>query len=142
MADPQIVTTLRDKQRSILSAISSYERELDKARRDLGNVNAVLAMYGRETDPEGLTAHMSIAKVFKRGEIFALCAKALDAAPEGLDTRELAAFVLREKGADADDAILRRTIAYNIIQIMGSRLKRGSVQSPGKRGNVRLWNVV
>jgi hypothetical protein len=79
--------------------------------------------------------------VFKRGEIFAICRKALEAAPEGLDTRQLAAIVLRERGLDANDIVLRRSIAYNIIQTLGSRLKRGTIASPGKRGNVRVWRA-
>ena len=142
MSDPQIIVTLQDKQREIQASIVSYERALDIARRDLANVNAVLAMYGRESDPEGWQAHMSVAKVFRRGEIFAICKQALEANPDGLDTRQLAQIALREKGMDADDVILRRTLAYNIVQIMGSRLKRGSIGSPGKSGGVRVWRSV
>jgi hypothetical protein len=102
MAEQHIVTTLRDKQRAIQSAIANYERELGKARRDLANVNAVLAMYARDENPKCTAANVSVAMVFKRGEIFAICRKALEAAPEGLDTRQLAAIVLRERGLDAN----------------------------------------
>lgn len=98
-------------------------------------------MYGREIDPEGAHAHMSFAKVFARGEIFAICKKALDAAPDGLDTRQLAVILLQAKGLDADDHIMRRNVAYNIVQIMGNRLKRGSVASNGKQNGVRMWRL-
>ena len=141
MAESQVVTTLRDKQRAIQGAITSYERALEAARRDLANVNAVLAMYGRETDPEGWHAHMSVAKVFARGEIFSICKKALDAAPGGLDTRQLAVIILQAKGLDDNDRIMRRNVAYNIVQIMGNRLKRGSISSSGKRNGVRVWRL-
>ncbi|MGO8739384.1 hypothetical protein [Rhodoblastus sp.] len=140
MADPHVISALRDKQRAIQGAIISYERALDEARRDLANVNAVLAMYGRETDPEGWQAHMSVAKVFARGEVFAICKKALDDAPDGLDTRQLAVILLQAKGLDENDRIMRRNVAYNIVQIMGNRLKRGSITSKGKRNGVRVWS--
>jgi hypothetical protein len=141
MNEPHVIVALRNKQRAIQGAISSYERELEAARRDLANVNAVIAMYGRETDPEGWQAHMSVAKVFARGKIFAICKKALEAEPDGLDTRQLAAILLREKGLDENDRLMRRNVAYNIVQIMGSRLKRGSIASSGKRNGVRIWKA-
>lgn len=142
MADPHVITALRDKQRQLQGTITSYERALETARRDLANINAVLALYGRETDPESGEARMSMDKVFARGEVFAVCKKALEDVPGGLDTRQLAVILLKAKGLDADDRILRRNIAYNIVQIMGNRLKRGSIASPGKRNGVRVWSVV
>jgi hypothetical protein len=141
MADPQVISALKAKQHDIQASIASYERALDIARRDLANVNAVMAMYGREQDPESWQAHMSVAKVFRRGEIFAICEEALKGAEGGLDTRQLAEILLQRKGMDSDDPILRRTIAYNIVQILGSRLKRGTIGSPGKRRGVRVWEV-
>ncbi len=139
MSETHVVSALQDKRDRIKAAIAAYERELEKARRDLVNVNAVLSMYAREIDPDGTSAKVSVAMVFKRGEIFALCKSALADASEGLDTRELAAHVLSAKGLDAGDAILRRSIAYNVVQTLGSRLKRRSIKSSGKRGGVRIW---
>ena len=139
MSETHVVSALQDKRDIIKSAIAAYERELAKARSDLANVNAVLAMYGREINPESASAKISIAMVFKRGEIFAICKAALAGTSEGLDTRQLAACVLTAKGLDAGDAILRRSIAYNVVQTLGSRLKRRSIKSSGKRGGVRIW---
>ena len=47
---------------------------------------------------------MSLIRVFRRGEIFAICKAALAQAPAGMDTRELAA---RAVGMDEGDAVRR-----------------------------------
>ena len=58
-----------------------------------------------------------------------------------LNTRQLAVILLQAKGLDANDHIMRRNVAYNIVQIMGNRLKRGSVASNGKQNGVRMWRL-
>jgi hypothetical protein len=43
-------------------------------------------------------SRLSIARMFKRGEIFELCKIALSVSPQCLDTRELALYVIHAKG--------------------------------------------
>jgi hypothetical protein len=67
MAEPQIVNTLRSKRDELERIIGSYEKAIESARRDLAHINATYAYPSR----------MSIIRVFRRGEIFALCRAAL-----------------------------------------------------------------
>src|SRR6478672_10900042 len=116
MADPHIVSTLQRKRDDIENAIAAYQKKIEAAKRDLAHVNATLAMFAA---PEGRTqfpVYMDTLRLFKRGEIVTICKAALKAGP--LDTRELALAVIKAKGMDAKDAVLRRSIAFRIVQAL------------------------
>jgi hypothetical protein len=60
----------------------------------------------------------------------AICKQALQ--QEGpLDTRELALRVVRAKGMDENDRILRKTIALRIVQALRLQERRGGVRGEG-----------
>lgn len=141
MADPQIVNTIRSKRDELERIIGSYEKAIEAARRDLAHVNATLHLFEREREgvANAYPSKMSIIRVFRRGEIFAICREALAQAPAGMDTRELALAVLRTKGMDEGDAVLRQTVAYSIINVMRQQFRRGNVADAGKRKGVRVW---
>jgi hypothetical protein len=115
MAEPQIVNTLRSKRDELERIIGSYERAIEAARRDLAHVNATLQLFERDGVASSYPSKMSIIRVFRRGEIFAICKGALAQAPAGLDTRELALVVLCAKGMDEGDAVLRKAVAYSLL---------------------------
>jgi hypothetical protein len=104
LAEPQIVNTLRSKRNELERIIASYEKATEAARRDLAHVNATLQLFEREGVPNAYPSRMNLIRVFRRGEIFAICKAALWQAPIGMDTRELALAVLTAKGVDIQDA--------------------------------------
>jgi hypothetical protein len=139
VADPQIVGTLRRKRDDIERVIAEYEKKIAAARCDLSHVNAMLAMFEA---PEGRTqfpVYMDTLRLFKRGEIVAICKEALKNGP--LDTRELALAVIDAKGMDGKDAVLRRSIAFRIVQAMNLQAKRRTVTALTKRKGVRMWRL-
>jgi hypothetical protein len=73
MAEPQIINTLRSKRDELERIISSYETATTAARRDLAHVNATLELFERNGAAGAYPSPMSIAHMFKRGEIFKLC---------------------------------------------------------------------
>ncbi len=93
--------------------------------------------------PEARTefpVYVDTLRLFRRGEIVSLCKKALT--EEGpLDTRELALRVMRAKGFDEGDSVLRTSLTYRIVQAMRLQAKRGKIDSPEKRAGVRLWTI-
>jgi hypothetical protein len=140
MADPHIVSTLTSKRDAIEGVIAAYERKIEAAKRDLSHVNATLAMFD---GPEGRTqfpTYMDTLRLFKRGEIVIICKQALKDGP--LDTRELALCVIRAKGMDIADAILRRSVAFRIVQAMLLQAKRLRVGVLAKRKGVRIWRLL
>lgn len=141
MAEPQILTTLRRKRDTIEAYIGTMERQIADARRDLSAVNATIRLYEVDGSAPGEVApYAEIHRLFRRGEMTTICKQALQ--QEGpLDTRELAIRVIRVKGMDEDDRLLRKTIAFRIVQALRLQERRGSVRGDGKRNGVRLWRA-
>jgi len=141
MAEPQIVNTLRSKRDELERIIVSYEMAATAARRDLAHVNATLEMFERDGALTAYPSRMSIVRMFKRGEIFRLCNAAL-AEAQGLDTRELALAVIRAKGINENDTVLRKAIGFRIVQVMLRQEARGHVAAAGKRRGVMVWSLL
>lgn len=136
MAEPQIVTTLTNKRNEIEARIVAYEREIENARRDLAAINATLALFLQNGE---LRPHMGLARMFRRGELLALCKKVLEAAGTPLDTRKLSQAIAEAKGLDGQDRVLRKALALSIVTLMARQAKRGAVMNAGKQCGVRLW---
>lgn len=141
MAEPNILITLRRKRDEIDRAILNYERRLEEARHDLAHVNACITVFAADGPPGEAMPYHDLGRLFRRGEIGKLCKAALEAQGP-LDTRELALHVIRTKGMEEGDRQLRLALAYRVVQVMTVNWKRGLVDSPGKRNNVRLWATI
>ncbi len=140
MADPHILTTLRAKRDDIQAAIEAYEAKIEAAKRDLAAVNAVLRLYEMDGERREFPTYVDLGRLWKRGEISAVCRQALE--QEGpLDTRDLAVRVIRAKGLDEGDKVLRQTITFRIVQTLSIAAKHGRFASDGKRKGVRVWRV-
>jgi hypothetical protein len=140
MADPQILTTLRRKREEIASTIAAYEAKIEDAKRDLSAVNVTLRMFELDGEPSQFPVYIDTKHLWKRGEISKACQEAL-AAEGPLDTRELALRVIRSKGLDEGDRVLRQSVALRIVHILRMALSRGSIQDGGKRKGVRVWVI-
>ena len=89
-------------------------------------------------DVEQFAACFAMGRYCKRGEIVGMCKAAL--ASEGaLNTRELALRVIRAKGLDEADKVLRKTVAYRVVQALTIAERRGKVRGCGKAKGVRIW---
>lgn len=141
MADRHVVSALRAKRDELDRVISSYEAALAEARRDFVNVNATLELFEQGSPVTAYSSRLSVARMFKRGELFELCKIALSGSPECLDTRELALYVIHAKGMDEKDTVLRKAIGFRIVQAMLRQKSRGHVAAVGKRRGVRIWMV-
>jgi hypothetical protein len=76
MSEPQIVNTLREKRKDIEKAITAYEKQVEVLRLDLAHINATLAMFETDSVRANFRVPMSIARIFRRGEAFAMCKEA------------------------------------------------------------------
>ncbi|MFZ0495099.1 MAG: hypothetical protein WBE80_16630 [Methylocella sp.] len=141
MAESSTVTALRTKRDELERIISSYEKATTAARRDLAHFSATLELLERDGTQAAYPSRMSIVRMFKRGELFALCNAALAEAIGGLDTRELALVVIRARGMDEADSVLRKAIGFRIVQAMLRQRMRGFVTGAVKRKGVRVWRL-
>ncbi len=140
--DPQVLTTLRRKRDELENLIAAYKIKIEGVHYELMHLNATIAMFELNGEAEIYPTRMDISRVFKRGEMFRLANVALADAPNGLDTREVALAVIRAKGLDERDALLRKTINYRVSQALRMRCLRGHIANGGRRKGVRVWRCV
>lgn len=142
MALPQIVNTLTAKRNEIEAHIKVLRDQLRAAESDLSAVTAVLSLY--ELSPTTQTrfpAYAHLNRLFAYGEMFQLAKEALTQASNPLTTRELALAIIRAKRWDERDMMLRKAVAYRLIQSLGSACRQGRIVDAGRRGGVRVWGV-
>jgi hypothetical protein len=141
MGEPIVIVGLRRKRDQISGVIAGYEQKIKEARVDLGHVNAALRLFEVTGEASELPPYVDLNRLLKRGETTAICMDAL--AKEGpLDTRALAARVVRAKGLNEGDKVLGRSIALRIVQTLRARARRGKVDGSEKRKGVCLWKMV
>jgi hypothetical protein len=139
MAEEHILSTLRKKRDDIRDMIAAYEKRIAEAKRDLLNINATIRLFEVNGETPQFPVHMGLHRLFARGELLALCVKALKASPAGLDTRELALAVVRAKALDEADKVLRSAVGYKIVTILPRQARKGVVVDGGLRKGIKVW---
>ena len=140
MGEPNIIRTLTTKRKAIEQAIKGYEKQIELCRRDLAHINATLVVFASPERRTQFPVYMDTLRLFKPREISTLCKAAL--AKEGpLDTRQLALRVIRAKKLDEKDNVLRRSIAFRIVQALSMQAKRGTITKLPKRKGVTMWRL-
>lgn len=142
MATPQVVNTLTAKRDEIEAHIKALREQLATAERDLSSVTAVLALYDLQPAKQmRFPAYANLNRLFVYGEMFGLCKRAIEEAGRPLSTREIAVAVIRTKGWDEGDRMLRRAVAYRLIQSLTRAATQGRIRGHGKEKGVRLWAI-
>lgn len=142
MADPLIVTQLREKQAEIERQIEGLNVRLADARANLLHVVGTIRLFDPEhSDDKPASAYHGANKLMGRRELFGACKVALEASAEALDTRELTRHVIRSEGWDTGDHRLYLTMAARIGATLTRLEKRGMVQAVGSREKATVWNL-
>src|SRR5258705_10858381 len=83
MADPHIISSLREKRALVAGLIEKLERKLEQHRADLTHIDGVLRLFQPEHDPAIIKPKRTYARrtrYFARNELSRLCMDALRAA--------------------------------------------------------------
>lgn len=139
MPEIRTVTTLTAKRDEIERAIRGYEAALTQAHADLTAINATIACFQRIDNGAPVPAYFDLHRLFKRGEMVALARDAMAAGP--LSTTELAEHIVRAKGLDAGDHVLRKAIAFRLVHALRLAEHAGKIAGAGKRKGVRVWRL-
>jgi hypothetical protein len=111
MAEPLATTMLLTTRDQIEGLIAHLEDRLKEARTDLAHVNATLRLFEVDGEArESVRSYMALSRVFPRGELRKLCVEALEATQAPMSTRDIAAYVMKAKGWDADGKALRKSV--------------------------------
>lgn len=139
MAEIRTVTTLRRKQHQIEVAIADYERRLTQARSDLEHVNATIAIFEASGDTNTLASYVDLQRLFKSGELAAMCKTALADGPK--DTREIAAYIVETKGLDAGDNVLAKAIMKRLNYTLRVQARGGTLVVTGRYKDAYIWKL-
>lgn len=141
MAVPQIVNTLTAKRDEIEAHIKVLRDQLRAAESDLSAVTAVLSLY--ELSPTTQTrfpAYAHLNRLFAYGEMLNLAKDAIAEAGKPLTTREIALAIIRAKQWDERDMMLKKAVAYRLIQSLTRAEKHRRIKGCGKISGVNIWS--
>jgi hypothetical protein len=134
MAEPIVISGLKKKQEEIRRQIADLEKKLQAVRKDFLAISEALRVFGdaqSRAKPE---------KLFGRGERARIIFNALRTSPEGLDTKEIAAIVAKEKCLVLNESELR-DLERHVGISMHNFTVRGIVRKGELRDGVRVWRL-
>src|SRR5690348_15279222 len=144
MADPHVISALREKRALVAGLIEKLERKLEQHRADLTHIDGVLRLFQPDRDPAEIRpkrVYVRRTRYFARNELSRLCMDALRAADGALlTTDDIAGRIIEVKGFDAADAALRKAIGDQVLAILRSFRKRGMMEQIGLGRGVR-WKL-
>ena len=79
-------------------------------------------------------------RLFKRGTVSRLIFDALRTNPDGLDTHQLAAIIIKEEGFDPNDPEMAATIRQRCTMAMYRFIDRGQIVKE-RKGQERVWRL-
>jgi hypothetical protein len=144
MADPHIISALREKRALVAGVIEKLERKLEQHRADLTHIDGVLRLFQPEHDPASIKPKRPYARrtrYFARNELSRLVMDTLRAAGGALRTTDdIAGRVIEAKGFDATDAALRGSIRDQVLTLLRSFRKQQTIEQIGLGRGVR-WKL-
>jgi hypothetical protein len=144
MADPHVISALREKRALVAGLIEKLERKLEQHRADLTHIDGVLRLFQPDRDPGDIKPKRTYARrtrYFARNELSRLCMDALRGADSSLLTTDvIASWIIKAKGFDAADGVLRKAISEQVLGTLRSFRKRGTVEQIGLGRGVR-WKM-
>ena len=144
MADPHVISALREKRALVAGLIEKLERRLEQHRADLTHIDGVLRLFQPEHDPASIKPKRTYARrtrYFARNELSRLCMDALRAADGALmTTDDIVGRIIEAKGFDAADMALRGSIRDQVLTLLRSFRKRGTIEQIGLGRGVR-WKL-
>ena len=144
MADPHVISALREKRALIAGLIEKLERKLEQHRADLTHIDGVLRLFQPEHDPASIKpkrTYVRRTRYFARNELSRLTMDALRAA-EGASMAmdAIAGRIIEAKAFDAADTVLRKAIGEQALALLRSFRKHGTVEQVGLGRGVR-WKL-
>src|SRR5260370_36348912 len=106
MADPHVISALREKRALVAGLIEKLERKLEQHRADLTHIDGVLRLFQPDRDPEAIKPKRAYAKrtrYFARNELARLCIDVPRDARRLISTHAIAAQVITSNDFKAAD---------------------------------------
>ncbi len=141
MAEPHVVSALRDKRAEISGVIEDMERWIAQHRADLVHVDAVLRLYVPDLGPESIAPKVVRKRNdwFRAGELSRMVLDILRIAPVPLTTRDISGQVMERRGLDAGD---NRTVKL-VMKLVNNAVTRHAAELVDKvvEGKAVTWRI-
>jgi hypothetical protein len=140
MADPHVISALREKRALVAGLIEKLERKLEQHRADLTHIDGVLRLFQPEHDPASIKPKRTYARrarYFARNELSRLVMDVLRGRDGLSTTDQIAGQVIEAKGFDAGDTALRKAVGEQCLALLPSFRKQGTVKQIGLGRGVR-----
>jgi hypothetical protein len=129
----------------VAELIEKLERKPEQHSADLTHIDRVLRLFRPEHDPASIKPKRTYARrtrYFARNELARLIMDALRAADGApmMTTEAIAGWIIEVKAFDAGDAALRRAIGEQVLALLRSFRKQGTVEEVGSGRSIR-WRT-
>ena len=144
MADPHVVSALKEKRIQVASQIESLQAQLRQSVIDLDHVEAALKLFDPEVDLSALPAR-KIAPVSydTKGDTGRIILETLRTATKPLSTAQVCEAVMVARRLDTDNkALCRVMMRRTTANLKHWQKKRGLIRSMPGVGQQLLWEVV
>src|SRR5438309_3358382 len=135
MADPHVISALREKRALVAGLIEKLERKLEQHRADLTHIDGVLRLFQPDRDPAEIKPKRTYARrtrYFTRNQLSRLTMDALRAADGALMTTDaIVGRVIEAKGFDGADTALRGSIRDQVLTLLRSFRKQHTIEQIG-----------
>lgn len=117
MAEPHVISALRNKRSELGGVVDQLEQRLEQHRADLAHLDATMRLFDPDIRPEEVRPKQQRARSawFRPGECLRLIYDELRDAPQPATTRELAERVMRAKAMPTTDDRRRELIQKTIL---------------------------
>ncbi len=142
MAEAHVVSALRAKRAEISGHIHDLEKRIARQRVALANLDATIRLFSPGTNPDAIPAKRPYRRTryFGHNELSRLVMDALRLAIGPLAAADIAAAVMRAKGAAVDDAAFKTIVTVRALTVLRRLAKRGEVARTGTSRNAQ-WTV-
>jgi hypothetical protein len=140
MAEPHVISALKDKRAELGGEIEAAERRLEQLRSDCRAVDQVLRLYGTE-EPEAIASKTVRVRNqwFERGELSRLVLDALRVANGTTTSMAITLSAMTAKGYDTGDRRAVEDVQKNVTRALRGLEACGSVREAGKDGKAVMW---
>jgi hypothetical protein len=144
MAEPHVVSALKDKRAEVSGAIADLERRIGQHRADLMHIDATLRLFAPEIDPGGIAPRKPVTRsaYFADGELARRCMNALRmAGGSPISAEQIAIQIMIAKGLDPEDRKTRsdfiRRVLWSLARLKGKGAAEKATDQGGRHRTTR-----
>jgi hypothetical protein len=131
MAEPHVVSALREKRAEISGELLRLEEEIVRRRAELLHLDATLSLFAPELEPNSIKPKRRNGRKpswFCHGQRSRLVLSLLRTADRALTTREIATLLMTGNNLNPSDVPARDAVQKTVLAVLNEGKRRGIIQ--------------